>query len=232
MRNTATLAQLVVMVRAEAGHSLSAAQGQNTIDVIKALIARTQIELWTAYQWPTLKIRFDTQLQQGVYLYSFPASLSFEQVREVWTTQSASYAWTPVAYGINESCIAPGGGSSQSGDPIQLWDVEQDKFRVWPTPSTSKYTVRMVGMKEYTPLLSDNDVSTIDATAISLFVAAELLARAKAEDAAMKLTKAQKYTLALMGNSVSAKRRVSTLGTGAPSNWKTQATPYIDYIPQ
>ena len=87
-------------------------------------------------------------------------------------------------------------------------------------------------MKEYAPLLSDDDVSSIDATAISLFTAAELLARAKAEDASMKLQKAQKYTLALMGNSISAKRRVSTLGSGPPSSKGSQATPYVDYIPQ
>ena len=42
----------------------------------------------------------------------------------------------------------------------------------------------------------------------------------------MKLQKAQKYTLALMGNSISAKRRVSTLGSGPPSNKGSQATPY------
>ena len=233
MRNTATLAQLVIMVRAEAGHSLSASQGQNTIDTIKALIARTQVELWTAYQWPTLKIRADTQTQQGGYLYNFPAGFSFEQVREVWTAQSASYNWTPVTFGIDESCISPGGSSSQSGDPVERWDVDGDnQFRIWPTPSTSNRFVRMVGMKVYTPLLDDDDVSSIDATAISLFTAAELLARAKAEDAPMKLQKAQKYTLALMGNSVSAKRRVSTMGAGAPSNRGSQATPYVDYIPQ
>ena len=233
MRNTATLAELVLMVRAEAGHSLSAAQGQNTVDTIKALIARTQTELWTAYQWPTLKLRADTPTVQGSYLYSFPAGFSFEQVREVWTAQSSSYNWTPVNYGINESCIAPGGGSSQSGDPVELWDVDGDSgFRIWPTPSTSNWFVRMVGMKAYTPLLADADMSTLDATAISLFTAAELLARAKAEDASMKLQKAQKYTLALMGNSVSAKRRVSTLASGAPSSRGNRATPYLDYIPQ
>ena len=217
MRNTATLAQIVTMVRAEAGHSLSPAQGQNTIDTVKALIARTQVELWTAYQWPTLKIRADTQTQQGAYLYDFPNGFSFEQVREVWTAQSNSYNWNPLGYGIPESNIAPGGASSQSGDPIQLWDVDgDDQFRVWPTPSTGNYWVRMVGMKVYTPLLADADMSTIDATAISLFTAAELLARAKAEDAPMKLQKAQKYTLALMGNSITSKKKIATLGSGAP----------------
>jgi len=232
MRNTASLANLVIMVRAEAGHSLSTAQGQNTVDVIKALIARTQIELWTAYQWPTLKIRADTPTAQGQYLYDFPANFSFEQVRQVWTAQSASYTWTPVNYGIDESCIAPGGGSSQTGDPVLLWDVDGDQFRIWPTPSTSAYFVRMIGMQPLDPLVADADMSTLDATCIALFVAAELLARAKAEDAPMKLQKAQKYTLALLGNSISAKRRVSTLATGAPSNRGAQATPYVDYIPQ
>ena len=237
MLNTATLAQLVISVRAEAGHSLSAAQGQNTIDVIKALIQRTQVELWTAYQWPTLKVRADQLLTAGQYLYSFPTgfpsgvSMAFEQVREVWTNVGSAIM-NPVTYGIDETMIAPGGGSTISGDGVEYWGVEGAQFRVWPTPVTSRGFVRLVGQQALAPFLADADVSTIDATAISLFVAAELLARAKAEDAAMKLTKAQKYTLALMGNSISAKRRVSTLGTGAPSSRRTQATPYVDYIPQ
>ena len=233
MLNTATLAQLVISVRAEAGHSLSAAQGQNTIDTIKALIARTQIELWTAYQWPTLRTRSDTPMAAGQYLYAFPAGASYEQVREAWTSQNHSVNWTPVNYGIEENMIAPGGGNSQSGDMPQFWRVSGDtQFRVFPTPVSANYTLRFVIQRALTPLLADTDVSTLDATAISLFTAAELLARAKAEDAAMKLTKAQKYTLALMGNSISAKRRVSTMATGSPINRGAQATPYIDYIPQ
>ena len=59
-----------------------------------------------------------------------------------------------------------------------------------------------------------------------------MLARAKAEDAPMKLQKAQKYLLSILGNSVSAKRKVSTFGVGAPSYRRDQATPYLDYIPQ
>jgi hypothetical protein len=236
MQNTASLASIVSMVRAEAGHSMAVSQGQNTIDTIKALIARTQTELWTAYQWPTLKIRADRQMSSGSFLYDFQVNMSFEQVREVWASQSSSYSWTPVNYGIEENMIAPGAGNSQSGDPPQFWDTENNSsdsvYRIWPTPTTSNYTVRMIGMRRCDPLLVDADVSTLDATAISLFVAAELLARAKAEDAPMKLQKAQKYTLALMGNSVTAKRKISTLASGAPSNRGNRATPYIDYIPQ
>ena len=180
-------------------------------------------------------MRADMQTSQGNHLYDFPIGFSFEQVREVWTAQSNSYNWTPVNFGIDESCIAPGGGSSQSGDPVELWDVEGDAgFRVWPTPSTSDYWVRLIGSRVYAPLLADTDVSDHRRDSdLAVRRRFGLLARAKAEDASMKLQKAQKqYMLALSGNSISAKRRVSTLGSGAPSNKGAKGTPYVDYIPQ
>jgi hypothetical protein len=129
--------------------------------------------------------------------------------------------------------IAPGGGNSQSGDGVQNWDVSGDvQFRIWPTPVSAKYTVRLIGQRVCAVWANDADMSTLDATAIVLFTAAEMLARAKAEDAPMKLQKAQKYVLNLLGNSISAKRRVSTFGSGVPARVGSQGTPYIDYIPQ
>ena len=233
MFNTDTLANIVRAIRAEAGHSLSTTQGANTVDTLKYIAQRTQLNLWTAYQWPTLRIRSDVPTAGGQYLYEFASGFSFEQVREAWTSQSNSYDWTPVAFGIEENMIAPGGTNSQSGDNVQYWDVEGDnQFRIWPTPVSSNYTVRFKGLRQLDVFLADADMSTLDATAITLMSAAELLARAKAEDAPMKLDKAQKYILTLLGNSISAKRRVSTLGSNPPVRGTGQATPYIDYIPQ
>ena len=229
---TDTLANIVYKVRAEAGHSLLASQGQNTIDAIKYLVQRTQIELWTAYQWPTLKVRADTPLDAGQFIYDYPAGASFEQVREAWTSQNNSVSWIPVAYGISENMIAPNGNSSQNGDMPQYWGTERDQFRVWPTPVAPTYTLRFILQQRLNTFIADTDVSTLDSLAITLFTSAEMLARAKAEDAPMKLQKAQKYLLSILGNSISAKRKVSTLGTGAPSSRGSQATPYIDYLPQ
>jgi hypothetical protein len=233
MLNTDTLANIVRSVRAEAGHSLSTTQGSNTVDTLKYLVQRTQTELWTAYVWPTLKLRKDVATAAGQYLYAFPTGFSFEQARETWTSQSNAYNWQPVTYGIEENMIAPGGDNSQAGDNVQYWDVEGDtQFRLWPTPVTSNYTVRFIGQRPLGPFLVDADLSTLDATAITLFTAAELLARAKAEDASVKLNKAQKYLLNLLGNSITAKRRVSTLASGAPVRGNGGATPYVDYVPQ
>jgi hypothetical protein len=233
VQNTDTLANIVRAIRAEAGHSLSTTQGVNTVDTLKYIAQRTQLALWTAYQWPTLKIRSDVATTGGQYLYAFATGFSFEQVREAWTSISTGYDWRPVTFGITEDMIAPGGGNSQSGDNVQYWDVEGDtQFRIWPTPVTPNYTVRFKGMRPLGVFLNDSDMSTLDATAITLMAAAELLARAKAEDAPMKLDKAQKYVLSLLGNSISVKRRVSTLASGPPLRGPSQATPYIDYIPQ
>lgn len=232
MLNTDTLANIVYAIRAEAGHSLSTAQGTNTIETLKYLAQRTQRELWTAYIWPTLRVRADQATAKGQYLYNFPVGMSFEQVRETWTSQATSANWTPVAYGIEESQILPGGGNTQSGDKPSSWAPEGAQFRVWPTPVTANYSTRFIGMKPLDPFIADADLSTLDSTTIALFVGAELLARAKAEDAPIKLQKAQKYLLSLLGNSISAKRRISTLASGAPTRSSNGATPYLDYLPQ
>jgi hypothetical protein len=233
MLNTDTLANIVLAIRSEAGHSLSTSQGTNTLAALNYIAQRVQRELWTAYVWPTLVVRKDVAMTATQYLYNFPAGFSFEQVRETWCSQSTSYDWTPVGYGIEEDLIAPGLVNSQSGDNVQFWDVEGDtQFRVWPTPVTSNYTIRFKGQRQLGAFIANSDMSTLDATAIALFAAAELLARAKAEDAPMKLNKAQKYVLALLGNSISAKRRVSTLASGAPTRANSGGTPYVDFIPQ
>lgn len=226
---TDTLANCVYALRAEAGHSLSTTQGQNIVDVLKYLLKRSQLELWTAYQWPTLMISGDVPTVVGQYVYDYPAPFDFERVRQTYAAPANSTNWQDLTYGLDESYIMPGGANSQSGDGPQFWRPEQNQFRIWPTPVSTNWWVRFRGMKSLTPFISDADVSTLDAMAIVLFPAAELLARAKAEDAANKLKKAQTHLLALLGNTVSAKRRISTL---AASTLRRAATPGLDYIPQ
>jgi hypothetical protein len=225
---TDTLANCVYALRAEAGHSLSSAQGQNLVDVLKYLLKRSQQELWTAYQWPTLMQSGDTQMVAGQYLYNYPAGFDFEAIRQSYTAPASSSQWLPLAYGIDETYIMPGGANSQSGDGPQLWRPELDKFRVWPTPISANNWTRFRGMKPLNAFIADSDVSTLDAMAIVLFAATEVLTRSKAADAPAKLKKAQNHLTVILGNTVSAKRRVSTLGA---TSLMRMPTPGIDYVP-
>ena len=209
---TATLTQLVKMVRAEAGHALTPAQGLNTVESLKYLIQRKEYELWTAFTWPTLVVRAQVAGQVGQYKYAYDPLLPFDQIREVWWADGASSHYTPLDYGLKIDCIKPDGSNTISGRPL-IWEDGQDDtlFRVWPTPNTAGSFI-FQGLKALNSLVNDDDYCTLDPTLIAMFSAAELLQRAKAEDAAGKEKNAQRHLQKLLGNKVSAKHKVSTFG--------------------
>jgi hypothetical protein len=223
---TQQLSVMVKNLRAEAGHSLSTAQGVNQLETLKYLLARTQEELWTAFQWPDLTIRYNKLMSANLYLYDFLPQMPFDAIRSAWVGSVSLGDWIPIDYGISEDMIHWDEGNSAKGDPVQVWDVEADatgvegrpaKFRVWPTPTVNNtYAVRFKGNKSLDPFIADDDYCTLDATLIVLFAAAELLARAKAEDAPGKAQKAQRHLLKLLGNKISGKNKVSTIGSGSP----------------
>lgn len=214
---TELLSVMVRNLRAECGHSLSAIQGTNQIDTLKYLLARTQEELWTAFVWPELNFRRNINLVSGQYLYDFASDMPFDQIRESYTAQPSSNEWTELDYGISEDRIKPDDTNTERSDPIRAWDVEnRTQFRVWPTPNSNGGVLRFKGNSPLDPFVQDADRSTLDDTVIVLFAAADLLARAKAEDAPAKQQKAQRHLTKLLANRISAKQKVSTVGGGAP----------------
>lgn len=219
MARTQTLQEMVANLRSEAGHSRDITQGTNAEPTLKYILKRTQEELWTAFIWPELALRDDRPMVAGTYLYDYGTTLKFDQIREAYSTSTGNNSgrWNSVVYGIGEAKIVPGvsGANTNTSDPVQFWEAAGDKFRVWPTPNSATY-LRFKGNRELNPLVSNSDPSTLDATLIILFAASELLARSKAEDAANKLQKAQRHLTKLLGNQVSAKNKISTLGGSSP----------------
>lgn len=209
-----TLSNLISAVRAEAGHALTVSQGKNAEDTIAHLIRRTEYELWTAFDWPQLTVRWDIAVEPGMVEYLYPAQLQFDQIREAFFALKNSQRWLPVEYGIPEEALAPYNKSSVSGPTIQIWENiagDPDKIRIWPTPTQEGF-LRLKGMKQLNQMCELTDCCTLDPTLLSLFVSAELLARAKAEDAANKLQKAQRHLQKLLANKISAKNKVSVMG--------------------
>lgn len=226
---TKTLAQIVTAVRAEAGHALSASQGLNALETIKYLIQRTQEELWTAFNWPELTIRRDLVASIGQYLYTYPADLPYEQVREVFFAPNNSTRWSKMEFGVGEDGIKGDGSNTLDGPEGQVWDVHSTtQFRIWPTPTVAGQ-IRMKGQKPIGSFVNDSDMSTIDGTLLAMLVSAEMLARAKSADAEVKQQKAQRHLQKLLGDRISAKQKVSTIGAARPN--VSGLRPGIDYIP-
>lgn len=226
---TDTLANMVRNLRSEAGHSLSVAQGSNQLETLKYLLKRTQEELWTAFTFPDLKHRGHISMTEGAYLYNFPTGMTYDQVRQAWSATASSDNWSPVGFGIPEDLIRTDGTSVTTGDRPALWDTDGGgQVRVYPTPSASGGALRLIGNKPLAPFVNDADMSTLDATVVVLFTAAELLARAKAEDAPGKEKKAQRHLQKLLGAKISSKMKVSTLGGWTPR--PVHPTPGLDYV--
>jgi hypothetical protein len=214
MARTQTLQEMVSNLRAEAGHSLAVSQGVNTEQTLKYILKRTQEELWAAFVWPEMAIRDDRPMVANQHLYDYSINLKFDAIREAWSAQPGAVAWSPVNYGISEDKIVPGtpAVNTTSSDPVRFWEADGTKFRVWPTPVNGGW-LRFKGNRELSPFVANSDSCSLDATAVILFAASELLARSKAEDAANKLQKAQRHLVKLLGGQVSAKNKISTYGT-------------------
>lgn len=224
---SATLSSLVSMTRAEAGHSLSVAQGLNSVEALKHLLRRTQYELWTAFNWPQLEAIDDLAFGARQTIADFPTDIDFDQIRKVEWSDAKSTRWTPVAYGIPLHLIPPAGVADKLASRVELWGTFRDpqtntsRIRVWPSPQQDGF-LRLQYQTKVLPLVDDDDYCTLDAVAISLFAAAEILTRAKADDAQLKTQKAQRHLSKTLANTISDKQKVSTFG----ANRRLDATGY------
>jgi len=210
---TDTLANLVEMVRAEAGHALSPAQGLNTEQTIKKTIIRVERELWTAFEWPTLMVREQLPVQRHQYRIAYGSSLKYDQVRQAWWSDGNRFH--PMEYSIPEQGIKPDGTNTWESTTVTHWEddgADDTLFRIYPTPSQDGY-IRFKGMKPLKPLVDNDDVCTLDSVAIATRTAAEMLTRAKSQDAELKMQGFQRHIQKLLANAVSNKHKVSTFGS-------------------
>lgn len=208
------LSALVDQLRAEIGASTNVAMGVNTLPNLHQVLRRTQERLWQDFDWPFAWIERDEPMANGQRYYAFDDDIDFDRIRHahvkyanVW--RELSYGITPADYNVSN----PELGAKQ--DPVRKWrHWEGNQFEVWPVPSSPNCSIRFRAIKKLDPLISDSDRAVLDDTLIVLYAAAELLARAKAEDAPAKLQAANAHYQKLKGNG--QKVDVFTLGGGLP----------------
>lgn len=205
---------LIDQLRAEIGASTNVSMGVNTLPNLKQTLRRTQERLWFDFDWEFAYIERDEQLIDGERYYTFDADIDFNRIRAAYVRYGQ--IWREVDYGItpaeyNQS--NPDLGMKQ--DPVRRWrHWEGNQFEVWPVPSSSEMVLRFRAIKKLPALIEDSDVALLDDNLIVLFAAAELLARAKSEDASAKLNSANAHYAKLKG--LGLKTEVFTLGGGLP----------------
>jgi hypothetical protein len=211
-RNT-TLGQLVTMLRDEAGHSNSAALGQNTLATLKTMLRRTQEVLWMDYPWPHLEVSRDVSLAAGQRYYSFPTDLSVNhRITSAHVLHDEN--WRELENGIAlEHYNASNPDDDDREDPAVRWAMyESDQFEVWPLPASNNDTVRLRGTRNLNPLISETDTADLDDWLLVLYCAAELAQKQKQSNAQAKLSLAQQHYARLKGTQ-SNKGRFRLAGT-------------------
>ena len=208
------LSALVDALRAEIGASTNVAMGVNSLPALKQILNRTQSWLWEKFDWPFAYIERDEQMVNGSRYYGFDPEIDFGRITEAHVKYSDS--WRKLDYGIgteqyNSSDFADG----DKEDPPTRWrHYEGNQFEVWPTPSSNECVVRFKAIKKLPKMVNDSDVALLDDNLIVLFAAAEMLARAKSDDAQGKMSAANELFTKLKGSGI--KNDVFVMGGGMP----------------
>lgn len=213
-RNT-TLGELIDDLRAEAGHSLQSNLGAAMRDVLVKVLQRQQRRLWDDFDWPFLRVDRDVLTQAGQRYYDIPTDMTLETIERVefkWGDR-----WITLKNGIGKHEYDQYDSDRDIRSwPVYRWEaVDDDQIEIWPIPSqngaaaTLDGAIRFTGKRILRPLVADSDRADLDDTLLVLYSAAELLAREKADDAALKLQLAERHYARLKARN--AKRDTFTL---------------------
>jgi hypothetical protein len=206
------LSALVDQLRAEIGASTNVAMGVNMLPNLKQLLRRTQDRLWVEFDWPFAFIERDEPLLNGQRYYTFDNEIDFDRISKAEVKWSDT--WRSLAYGIGaEQYNTSDSDAGEKEDPVTNWrHYEGNQFEVWPVPASDDAKIRFKAIKKLPPLVNDSDVALLDDNLIVLAAAAELLARAKSDDAPAKQQAAITLLAKLKGQGI--KTDVFVLGGG------------------
>lgn len=194
------LSEMLTQLRYETRISSDIAHGSHLQNRYIALLQRVQEEVYAAYDWPGLQTVQSVALASGQRYAAYPSLFEFDGIKTVYQ-KDTSGDFQQLTYGIGlEQLNATDSDAGGKQENPTHWAnylsplgeaINRNMFEVWPVPSRA-VTIRFAGKRAIYPLQNPaTDNSTIDGMVVVLHAAAEILAANKAEDAGLKLQKAQ-----------------------------------------
>lgn len=216
MARNKTLLKLLNDVRAEARLSLNSAHNVQVRDSHVNIIQREQERLWEDFAWPHLRVQRFLPLQAGQRFYDLASctnelgevkgDLSIDRVETIevktdgeWLRLGAGTIGAP-QYAAHDS------GLGERAWSPRLWKLSEDEqIEIWPVPDQDagpeQYGhLRITGIRNLRPLVSDDDRADLDDRLIVLYIAGSLLAASGAKDANLKLEAANRHYSRLKGS--------------------------------
>lgn len=232
MARGTTLTQLLVQLRAEAGHSTSVAAGIDNEAALIQKLQRTQQMLYDEYDWPFMIKEFPINLAATQQYYDFPTEAGFpgltaieeEGIQEVWIDYSGRPI--PLTRGISQREYAQYNSLLANPDkasPVRKWDIKRstdakEQIEVWPIPTDNTQILTLKGKKKLRPLVAASDVAELDDILIVLTTASEILTRDKKADAKKVEGAAAARLAQLKGRSKGGTRMINMAGANRSNN--------------
>jgi hypothetical protein len=234
-----TLAEMLEGLRIEARISTNASHGLNLREPHTYLLNRVQSDLYLNYDWPSLKTLEYADISAGQRYVAIPEGLSFESLETIFAPDLTA-KYRPMRQGITNVEINmrdPDNVSDREFPPV-AWanyidataESNHNMIELWPVTDRATRLL-FKGRRVPATLVDDDDRSTLDAYAIIMHAAAEILAGQKAEDAALKLDKAKERVRMLRIRQSDGNNK-PTLLSGRPGyeNFPRAARRGLDYM--
>lgn len=219
------LEQLIIMLRAETGHSTSPAAGVDNLPSLKQRLRRAQEMLYDDYDWPFLRVNPYKNLAAGDRYVDMPTELNPERIEDVsvWYGDRA----VPLIRGVGpREYSVYNSDDDERSDPVQRWDIKStgdtttktpqlEQVEVWPIPASAQQ-LQLTGIRKLRPLVAENDVCDLDDLAIVLTAGADMVP-AKSPLAG-KLEKAAAVRIRQVKGRQRGGATITTMGTIPPEN--------------
>lgn len=217
------LSELVSKLKAETRISSAVSLTVDQEANYKIALQRHQETLYDEYDWPHLRVVLSKALVAGSRFYDFPVdatlgTINLERVEEVRVTHNSHPHPVDRGIGFDEYAqYEP--EDNERADPVRRWDARwtgsKTQIEVWPLPATAQ-TLRIQGLRELRPLISNSDTADLDDQLIVLFAAANILQAKEADDWQQKLSAANSRFSRLKGRSKGG-TEMTTYGGGTAS---------------
>lgn len=225
MRDGIPLHELRMEVQVEAG--LSSEEGATAFskDRLNLLINRVERMMNSMHNWPSQDYEVFTIVPADTKRFAFPAGVTIRSIRTVHVEFGDE--WLPVSKGISAAERGVYNDDMRASPSIR-WNTDVEHpgmFELWPI-SDEQQRIMFRGQKAVGEMKDENDTCTLDADAIVLRVAAEILGRDRQDDAAVKLNMAERHTQEILKD-MAATTPSAKFGKRSGRSIR----PGIDYIP-
>lgn len=234
MARKTTLVRLLEMLRHEERLSKNLAHNAQVRDSHVNMLQRVQDRLFDDFTWPHLRVERQVAVQSGQRLYEPPTDMQIDNIERIDVFLDGHWCRVEPTLGSGDFQVYNSDLDQRSWPPRKWRIYEDEQIEIWPIAdqngdaATRDGYLKFTGIRNLKPLVDDGDRADLDDRMLTLYAAAELLAKDNAADAKLKQDSADRI-YGKLRSGLMPRRRFRMFGLGEPpptnrmfAHWRPQ----------